>query len=96
MRVEEVFEHHRSLKVEDLNSNGIERARLTVLMDISETLAMMTDLYGAVHGREIISRQQQQQMAQQNQQQFTGPRPMPQQVSQEEDPLRQNVPEGNG
>jgi hypothetical protein len=98
MRTEEVFDHNKSLKVDDLNSTGIERARLNVLMDISETLAMLTDLYGAVHGREIISKQQQQQMqAQQNQQQFTGPRPMPPQVvSQEEDPPRQSNPDGNG
>ena len=77
MRTEEVFDHNKSLKVDDLNSTGIERARLNVLMDISETLAMLTDLYGAVHGREIISKQQQQQMQAQQNQQYTGPQPVP-------------------
>ena len=59
MRTDEVMENHKSIRIEDLNSNGIERARLGVLMEISETLSILTDMYGIVHGREFSTKPKQ-------------------------------------
>ena len=55
MRIEEVFENNKKLptKVQLTTEEGRQLATLSVLTDISETLAMMLDMYGVVHGREV-------------------------------------------
>ena len=55
MRIEEVFENNKKLptKVQLNTEEGRQLATLSVLTDISETLAMMLDMYGVVHGREV-------------------------------------------
>lgn len=55
MRIEEVFENNRKLptQVQLTTEEGRQLATLSILTDISETLAMMLDLYGVVHGREV-------------------------------------------
>ena len=59
MRIEEVFQNNK-----DLTKNcrleteaGRQKAMLSVLTDISETLAMMLDMYGVVHGRTISTKE---------------------------------------
>lgn len=82
MRTDEIMDSHKRVRIDDLNSNGLERARLAVLMDISETLAILTDMYGIVHGREFSTKPRQQP------QQNAGPQPVPQQMPPEPIPIR--------
>lgn len=54
MRINDVAESNA--KIQGLNLNleaNREKATLSVLTDISETLALMLDLYAMVHGRTI-------------------------------------------
>lgn len=54
MRIEEVYQNNQNLKNLKLSTHdGREMATLAVLTDISETLAMMLDMYGVVHGRVV-------------------------------------------
>lgn len=54
MRIEEVYQNNQKLKELKLSTHdGREMATLAVLTDISETLAMMLDMYGVVHGRVV-------------------------------------------
>lgn len=57
MRIDEVITSNKKLSQNcRLNTEeGRAIATLSVLSDISETLAILTDLYGIVHGR-VVSR----------------------------------------
>ena len=67
MRIEDVVNNNKNLTNNcKLNTEeGRQLATLSVLTDISETLAMMVDLYGVIHGREINPRQRNGQNAEQ-------------------------------
>lgn len=56
MRIDEMIENNKKLqKTYRINTEeGRQAAILSVMTDISETLALMVDLYGIVHGR-IVS-----------------------------------------
>lgn len=55
MRIDGIVEANKSLSKRcRLNTEeGRQMAMLSVLTDISETLAILTDLYGMAHGRVI-------------------------------------------
>lgn len=55
MRIDEVITSNKNLSQNcRLNTEeGRQMATLSVLSDISETLAILTDLYGIVHGRVV-------------------------------------------
>jgi hypothetical protein len=57
MRIDEVIENNKKMqKNYRINTEeGRQAAILSVLTDISETLAIMVDLYGIVHGRIVSS-----------------------------------------
>lgn len=59
MRIEDVVQNNKNLSKNcKLNTDaGRQTAMLSVLTDISETLAMLLDVYGVVHGREVNPRQ---------------------------------------
>lgn len=60
MRIEEVYQNNQNLKKLPLNTEeGRQKATLSVLTDISESLAMLIDLYGVVHGRVVSSKGEQ-------------------------------------
>ena len=58
MRIDEVIENNKKLqKNYRINTEeGRQAAILSVMTDISETLAIMVDLYGIVHGRIVSSK----------------------------------------
>ena len=57
MRIEEVYQNNQNLKKLPLNTEeGRQKAMLFVMTDISESLAMLIDLYGVVHGRVVSSK----------------------------------------
>lgn len=61
MRIEEVYQNNQRLKDLKLGTaDGRDKATLAVLTDISETLAMMLDMYGVVHGRVVSMKGEQQ------------------------------------
>ena len=55
MRIEDVAKNNQDLpkKLKLNTEEGRQAATLSVLTDISETLALLTDLYAMVHGRVI-------------------------------------------
>ena len=57
MRIDEVIENNKKLqKTYRINTEeGRQAAILSVMTDISETLAIMVDMYGIVHGRIVSS-----------------------------------------
>jgi len=57
MRIDEVIENNKKLQKQyRINTEeGRQAAILSVMTDISETLAIMVDLYGIVHGRIVSS-----------------------------------------
>ena len=58
MRIDEVIENNKKMQKNcRLNmEEGRQAAILSVMTDISETLAIMVDLYGIVHGRIVSSK----------------------------------------
>ena len=88
MRTDEVVENNKKISEQSLKTaTEVERQILSVLTDISETLAMQVDLTANIYGREIFNKKQMEQMRhremqkqQQMQQmmpQFQMPVPMP-------------------
>ena len=66
MRADEIIENNRKIGNGSLKTEvDIARATLSVLTDISETLAMMTDLTASIYGREILNKKQLEQIRQQ-------------------------------
>jgi fumarylacetoacetate (FAA) hydrolase family protein len=66
MRADEIIENNKKIASGSLKTTvEIERATLSVLTDISETLAMMTDLTASIYGREILNKKQLEQIRQQ-------------------------------
>jgi hypothetical protein len=59
MRIDEIVENNKKIAQSSLKSETeIARATLSVLTDISETLAMFLDLTGNIYGREILTPKQ--------------------------------------
>lgn len=61
MRIDEIVKNNLEMQKKcPLNTEeGRQMAMLSVMTDISETLAILTDIYGAVHGRVIVKKDDQ-------------------------------------
>ena len=70
MRADEIIENNQKISESSLKSAvEVERAILSVLTDISETLAMYVDLTANIYGREIINKKQVEQIRRQQEMQ---------------------------
>ena len=70
MRVDEIIENNQKISESSLKSAvEVERAILSVLTDISETLAMYVDLTANIYGREIFNKKQVEQIRKQQEMQ---------------------------
>ena len=66
MRADEIIENNQRIGSKVLKTElDVAKATLSVLTDISETLAMMTDLTASIYGREILNKKQLEQIRQQ-------------------------------
>lgn len=69
MRADEIIENNQRIGSKVLKTElDVAKATLSVLTDISETLAMMTDLTASIYGREILNKKQIEQMRKQRMQ----------------------------
>lgn len=70
MRVDEIIENNQKISESSLKSEvEVERQILSVLTDISETLAMYVDLTANIYGREIFNKKQVEQIRRQQEMQ---------------------------
>lgn len=69
MRADEIIENNQRIGSKVLKTElDVAKSTLSVLTDISETLAMMTDLTASIYGREILNKKQIEQMRKQRMQ----------------------------
>ena len=70
MRSDEIIENNKKIANGSLKTTvEIERATLSVLTDISESLAMYVDLTANIYGREIFNKKQVEQIMKQQEMQ---------------------------